>query len=123
MSDILKLLDDTNPLVTRQAGWDHVITEPDTEAELRCRVCGEVMEARRGVVGATGFAHAMAIKSGAARGVRHDAFSCRFSGEAWHRQALALKVEARQTPSRELEMLLLAEAEQVVRTRTATKGA
>ncbi len=123
MSDFLKLPDDSNPPVTRHAGWDFVITKPGEESEVLCRVCGEVMEARRGVVGPTGWAHAMAIKAGAATGTPHDEFACGLSGEAWHRQALALKLEAARTPSGELEKLLLAEAEQIVRTRTATKKA
>jgi hypothetical protein len=104
-----------------QLGWDCCITEPNTAAEMRCRVCGEAMVVRRGVIGPTGSAHAQAIANGQRRGTRHDAFSCVFSGEAWHRQALALKMEAARTPSRELERLLLDEAERVVRAGVATK--
>ena len=121
MSDILKLTHDDDTPGTLHTGWDFVISRPGEEAEVRCRVCGEVMEARRGVVGPTGWAHAMAIKAGAAQGTPHDEFACGLSGEAWHRQALALKMEARKTPSRDLESILLEEAEEVVRTRTATK--
>jgi hypothetical protein len=122
MSDILKLNAEERPAV-RHLGWDSFITEPGTALERRCRVCGEVMAVRRGVLGPTGHAHALAIQSGAARATRHDAFACVFSGTAWHRQALALKLEAARTPSGELERLLLDEAARVVRARTATKQA
>lgn len=121
MTDILKLTRESDRPGTLHAGWDFVITRPSEEAEVRCRVCGEVMEASRGVVGPTGWAHAMTIKAGAARGTPHDEFACGFSGEAWHRQALDLKVEARKTPSRRVEQMLLEEAEEVVRSRAATK--
>jgi hypothetical protein len=106
---------------TLHAGWDFIITRPGEAAEMRCRVCGEPMRARRDVVGPTGWAHAMAIKAGAAQGTPHDELACDHSGEAWHRQALALRMEAARTPSRELEKILSAEAEELVRTRAATK--
>ena len=121
MSDILKLPGASEAPGTLHAGWDFVTARPGEEAEVLCRVCGEVMEARRGVVGPTGWAHAMAIKAGAATGTPHDEFACGFSGEGWHRQALVLKMEARETPSRRVEQALLDEADEVVRTRTATK--
>jgi hypothetical protein len=121
MSDILKLPHDAGRPGTLHAGWDCVTTEPGEEAEVRCRVCGEVMAVRRGVVGPTGWAHSMAIAAGVAKGKLHDSFACDFSGEAWHRQALALKLEAQKTPSKRVERLLLEEAERVVRSRAATK--
>jgi len=121
MSDIRKINEGGEPPVIRQAGWDYVLTEPGTAAEVRCRVCGEPMSVRRSGVGPTGWAHAKAMKTGRAGGRRHDAFSCRHSGEAWHRQTLALRLEAARTPSGRLERLLLDEAERVVAARAATK--
>ena len=120
MTDILKLPRDDRP-TTRHAGWDHCTAEPGTTEEVRCRVCGERMAVRRGVVGPTGWAHAMAIASGEMEGRPHDVFYCQSSPEAWHRQALALKLEAGRTASSGLEKLLLEEAEEIIRTRAATK--
>jgi hypothetical protein len=121
MSDILTLPHDAGRPGSLHAGWDYVITGPGEAAAVRCRVCGEVMAAYRGVVGPTSWAHARAIGAGGAKGRLHDAFACDFSGEPWHRQALALKLEALKTPSKQVERLLLEKAERVVRTRAATK--
>jgi hypothetical protein len=117
VSDILKLPRETDLLVTHHTGWDFFTTAPGSVEEVRCRVCGEVLAARRGVVGPTGWAHAQAITAGVRGGTPHDEFACVFSGEAWHRQALALKRQAQQTPSRRLERALLDEAAEVVRRR------
>jgi hypothetical protein len=108
---------------TLHAGWDFAVTEPGEAAEVLCRVCGEAMEASRGVVGPTGWAHAMAVAAGVMQGKPHDEFRCVHAGEPWHRQALALKMEAAGTASGRLGRMLLEEAEQVVRTRTATRKA
>ena len=43
MSDILKLADLSAPPGVLHAGWNFVIARPGEEAEVRCRVCGEVM--------------------------------------------------------------------------------
>lgn len=121
MSDILKLPGAPDTPGTFHAGWDFVITKPGEMAEIPCRVCGKVMEARRGVIGPTGWAHAMAINAGAATDTPHDEFTCQHSGETWHRQALALKLEARKTSSGQVEQMLLGEADEIIRTRTATR--
>jgi len=121
MRDILKLPRAGGRPGILHAGWDFLVARPGEEAEVHCRVCGEVMAVRRGVVGPTGWAHARAIAAGVMGGTPHDEFACGFSDEPWHRQALALKTEARRTPSRELETLLLEEAGRVVGTRAATK--
>ena len=88
---------------------------------MHCRVCGEPMVESRNVIGPTGWAHALAIRAGQAKGRLHDEFHCERAGEAWHRQALALRRQAEQTPSKHLAELMTAEADEVVRTRTATK--
>lgn len=121
MSDILELPRDAGSTGTLHAGWDFFTADPGTREEMRCRVCGEVMAVHRGVVGPTSWAHAMAIAAGVSQGKPHDSFACDLGGEAWHRQALALKREAERTPSGELAVLLLAEADRLVRLRTATK--
>jgi hypothetical protein len=59
VSDILKLPRDTDPLDTHYSGWDCLTADPGSVEEARCRVCGEAMSVRRGVVGPTGLAHAM----------------------------------------------------------------
>jgi hypothetical protein len=113
---------DSTTAGTLHAGWDFFTGEPDRHAVMHCRVCGEPMAVDRDVVGPTGWAHAMAIRAGHAKGRLHDEFHCERAGEPWHRQALALRQEAEQTPSKRLAELLTAEADEVVRTRTATKG-
>jgi hypothetical protein len=121
VSDILKLRRDADRLVTHHSGWDFFTTAAGSVAEVRCRVCGAALAVRRGVVGPTGWAHTRAIAAGVMGGTPHDEFSCDLSGEPWHRQALALKRQAQETPSRRLERLLLEEAAEVVRRRAATK--
>lgn len=121
MSDILKLPRDAGSAGSLHAGWDFFVADPGTREEMRCRVCGAVMAVHRGVVGPTGWGHAMAIAAGVSKDKLHDEFACEFSCEAWHRQALALKQEAEKTPSGEVARLLLAEADRLVRSRTATK--
>jgi hypothetical protein len=121
VSDILRLPHDTERPAVHHTGWDYFTAAPGSVDEARCRVCGEVMADRRGVVGPTSWAHAMAIAAGVRGGAPHDAFACNFSGEAWHWQALALKEQAEETPSKRLERLLLEEAAEIVRRRVATK--
>ena len=113
---------DTTTTGTLHAGWEFFTSEPGRHAILYCRVCGEAMTASRNVIGPTGWAHAMAIRAGQAKGRLHDAFHCELAGEPWHRQALALRLEAEQTPNRQVADLLTAEADEVVRTQAATKG-
>lgn len=104
------------------AAWDFFTSEPGLHARLHCRVCGEPMAVSRDVIGPTGWTHAMAINAGRAKGRLHDSFRCERAGEAWHRQALALRREAEGTSSKRLADLLTAEADEVVRTREATKA-
>jgi hypothetical protein len=80
------------------------------------------MVADRSVVGPTGWAHAMAIRAGQATGRRPDEFHCIHAGEPWHRQALALRQDAEDTASKRLADLLTAKADEVVRTRVATRS-
>ncbi|MFM8273044.1 MAG: hypothetical protein ACKODX_12020 [Gemmata sp.] len=113
---------DSTPTGTLHLGWDFFTTEPGQHATLHCRVCGEPLSLTPDVVGPTGWAHAMAIRAGRASAIRHDVFRCRFGGEPWHRQALALRREADDTASERLAMLLTNEADEVVRTRMATRS-
>jgi hypothetical protein len=64
----------------------------------------------------------MVVRCGQAKGRLHDEFHCERAGETWHRQALALRQEATQTASKRLADLLNQEADEVARTRTATKN-
>lgn len=103
------------------AGWDYVCTGLGEHDSLPCRVCGGPMAVTRDVPVATGWSHAMAIHAGEMAPVRRDVFHCPHSAAGWHVQALALRQEAHQTASRRLADLLTAEADAVVRTRTATR--
>jgi len=107
---------------TLTAGWDFFTGEPGGHVVLHCRICGEPMTVARDVVGPTGWAHAMTIRAGQAKGRLHDEFHCERAEAAWHRQALALRQQAEQTPSKRLADLLTEEADEVVRTKAATRG-
>jgi hypothetical protein len=119
-SDLDPNRDNQTP-VSRRTGWDYVATEPGAAHEMRCRVCGAKMVERRGVVGPTGWAHALAMHGGRMPGRRQDVFICCFSPRRWHRQALELRQEALRTPSQRLQEALAEEADQIVRTRTPTR--
>jgi len=107
---------------TLHAGWDFFTSEPGRHEVLHCRVCGMTMAVDRGVVGPTGWTHAVAIHAGQAKGRPHDSFHCERAGEAWHGEALALRQEAEATSSKRMADQLTAEADEVVRTREATKA-
>lgn len=74
---------------------------PGEVKEMRCRVCGAVCGAERGVHGPTCQAEALA---GHKR--PHDRFTCPRAAEPWHAGALRLFSERQRTPSRLLSALL-----------------
>jgi hypothetical protein len=81
-----------------------------------CGVCGTQMLEERGLEGARSWTQAMCRGKS-----KYDSFTCPVHKEDWHRQVIALRREARDTSSKLLEQMLLEEADEVLRTRSATK--
>ncbi len=82
-------------------GYNSFFTEPDTEDELCCRVCGTKCEVTRNVYGPTGFA---AATGGLAK--LHDSFHCPHGNAEWHEQALNLIMQSEKTASKRLRDLI-----------------
>lgn len=99
-----------------RAGWDYFAPAPGTEDKMFCRVCGDEMDCKRNVKGATSFVEAMG-----GTGHLHDSFTCKNSGQPWHNQVLKLKLEARSTSSTKLSRMFLEEAEEIKLSRLHTK--
>ena len=87
------------------------------EGPLFCGVCGEEMDVKRNVNGPRGSVQAMSGGKSP-----HDVFTCPHREEQWHEQVVALRKEAKKTPSAKLEKLLLEEAEEILQSKECTKG-
>lgn len=81
-----------------------------------CGVCGDKMTEKRDVMGARGYAQAMAGGKSA-----HDSFRCPNYSEDWHKQVVALREAAKETPSVRLGEIMLAEVDLIIGRREATK--
>jgi hypothetical protein len=109
------------PTKTLHCDSDRSFPAPGEYLAVSCGVCGKSMTVRRSVLGPTGFAEAVLVRSGRSEGHLHDEFQCEDREEGWHRQAKAIRDSARETPSKRLANLLNEEADEIVRTRTVTK--
>lgn len=92
---------------------------PDTKEKVKsvsCGICGTEMDVTRGIDGATGFAEAMGRRSHL-----HDRFECPHLQEDWHIQVIKIQREAEETASGKLSKLLLEEADEICKSRKATK--
>lgn len=107
---MMKLTSDTQCHYTPESG-----KVPSGE-EVFCGVCGDKMGERRNVDGPTGYAESMSGSSHL-----HDAFVCPYSDEDWHKQAVALRSQANQTPSLKFAEMFREEADQIISSRKATK--
>lgn len=83
---------------------------------VNCGVCGEQMKERRNVNGPRGFVMAMIGSKSL-----HDSFDCPFSQDEWHIQVVRLREEGDKSVSARIEAIYRDEAEEVLKTRTATK--
>jgi hypothetical protein len=95
--------------------------KPGQFETMSCWMCGSTMEVTRDVMGPTCFAEAMLVRDGRSQGRLHDEYWCPLDNEPWHRQAQAIRENAEETPSQRLADLLTDEADEIVRTRQATK--
>lgn len=82
-----------------------------------CGVCDSEMTFDEGVEGHWSWGAAMSRSPKTKR----DVFVCPHHMEDWHRQVLALRRKAEESPSRVLGDLMLKEADEIVKTRKATK--
>ena len=99
-----------------QRGWEVFTPECDSIKEMHCRVCGSKMNVERGIDGPTSFAEAMAQRSH-----KHDQFTCSYSKEDWHKQALAIKKLIEDTPSKNIALRLQVEVDDIISMRRSTK--
>ncbi len=106
---------------TLRSPSDHCFPSPGEYLTVNCGVCGMGMTVKRNVLGATGFVEAMAIQAGQTKGHLHDKFVCKDREKSWHQQARAIRKMASESPSKRLADLLTEEADEIVRTRKATK--
>ena len=89
---------------------------PGEYKDVSCGVCGRIMDVKRDVFGATGFAEGMSRS-----GHKHDRFTCPDRDEKWHKQALKLFQMAEDTPSKFLEEIFLQESSKVVHYKKCIK--
>lgn len=92
---------------------------PDIQEKVKsasCDICGTNMNVTRGVDGPTGSIEAMGR-----RHHLHDSFNCPYLDEDWHIQVVRIQREASETCSGKLTAMLLAEADEICKSRKATK--
>lgn len=88
----------------------------EEEGPVFCGVCGTQATETRGCYGPRGLVQGMSgTKS------HYDCFECPNRDQDWHRQALAIRMEAKKSPSKIIEQMLLKEALEIIEKREATK--
>ena len=90
-------------------GYDLFFTEPDSEVEMRCKICGTICEVERSMTGPTGWVEAVGK-----RGHWHDEFLCPHSGQPWHEQAFRLVNEIEKSSSKRLIELMRKDLEDIL---------
>lgn len=101
----------------RRRGWDYFTADcGHPPPETHCRVCGERLTLIQNVYGSRFFTQAVSVMR-----ELHDVYQCEHSGEDWHDQVYALRDAFDRTPSAVLASQYNAEADDIVRTRKATK--
>lgn len=92
--------------------WKHYNSfnrEPGTVDEINCEVCGSICDVKRGEVGPTSWAGAMAGSK-----TPHDLFTCPYNDEQWHWEALAMMQELNDTSSPSLRAIIEQDIEDAV---------
>ena len=98
------------------SGWEYFTPEPGKVKEMFCRVCKAKMDVKRNVNGPTGWAEAVG-----GRKHLHDAFSCPFAQEDWHRQARVLKQRIQDETSKSMTTILKKELKWIFENKKTTK--
>lgn len=93
-----------------ERGYSYFVTDPGTEDQVECRVCGTVCDVTRDVYGPTSWATA-----GASSFKCHDAFVCPHADEGWHDQALELVHAIEDMPSKRVAELMKLDLEDLIR--------
>jgi len=107
---------------TEKLGETQARYTPDVdkvEGPVYCGVCGEKMTVKRNVHGWRTFMSAMGGNPNSKS--NYDVFQCPVSEEDWHKQVVKLRDRARNESSSKLEAILREEAEEVLKTKVATK--
>lgn len=103
---------------TYRSGIDYFTPAAGTVASMECSACKEPLDAQREVAVTRG-KFGQELPENLHRIV--DVFSCRYAGEEWHSQIIALLREIDKTASQKLASLLQSEIVEICRTRQATK--
>lgn len=82
-------------------GYTFFTTQLNIVEKMECKVCGSICDENRGVLGPMGFAQALAHSK-----TLHDEFSCPYSEEKWHEQALGLFQEIEKSNSPALKQIM-----------------
>lgn len=100
------------------SGIDYFTPLAGTKTSMRCQACKEELDVQRDIVRTTGkFGNSLPEDLH-----RHeDVFTCRYAGEEWHSQIIALLKEIDHTASQKLASLLESEIVEICRTHQATK--
>jgi len=103
---------------TYRSGIDYFTPLAGTEKTIRCGACQEELDVQRDILRTKGkFGNTLPEE------LQHyeDIFTCRYSGEEWHSQIIALLREVDHTASQKLATLLESEIVEICRTRQTTK--
>jgi len=90
-------------------GWDAIFPDAGELESWDCRVCAAACDVTRNLVGQT-----------SAYGPHdrlHDSFGCPNAGQAWHTQALRIRMAAEDMPSPSVRALMDADADRLVKER------
>ena len=82
-----------------------------------CKVCGSLGEVERGKVGPISLYDGFSKKS-----TEHDLFYCPNINGDWHKTARKLMVEIRNTPSKRIAELMMADLEDILNENGKLKG-
>ena len=98
------------------SGYDTIAPLERPETWPLCITCGEPMLEEPNVIGATGFAEAMAGGSH-----KHHRYICNNAGTEWHDQVIALLKAISKSPSSLLDEIFQKEIALILKSRQVTK--
>lgn len=78
-----------------RANIGYCFPAPGTVDKVKCGICGEQMDVKRNVLGATSFAESLAGSKH-----RHDRYTCPHIYEAWHKRIEELRIDVTDAEAR-----------------------
>jgi hypothetical protein len=97
---------------------DFIIREPSENADpMPCKVCGELMEVKRSVMGRWSLGAAMSHIPKIPR----DLFTCPHRDEDWHNQAIAIMRAIQETPSEKMASIMQSELAEIIKYKQTSK--